>query len=198
MDGGAKHPDDDDEDDDHRHSDAPHVQTPIASDTTANDLIANLTVVMSAKNEEQTYIMLKPDGVQRGLLPEVIARFSRKGFKLVGLKLMNVSEEHAKKHYADLSSKPFFGSLVTYMCSGPVVAMVWEGLNVVKTGRALIGETNPAASAPGTLRGDFSIEIGRNIIHGSDAVESAKHEIGLWFPEGVCAWESCAKAWIYE
>jgi len=170
----------------------------IASDTLTNDLIANLTVVMSAKNEEQTYIMLKPDGVQRGLLPEVIARFSRKGFKLVGLKLMNVSEEHAKKHYADLSSKPFFGSLVTYMCSGPVVAMVWEGLNVVKTGRALIGETNPAASAPGTLRGDFSIEIGRNIIHGSDAVESAKHEIGLWFPEGVCAWESCAKAWIYE
>ena len=169
----------------------------IASDTLTNDLIANLTV-MSAKNEEQTYIMLKPDGVQRGLLPEVIARFSRKGFKLVGLKLMNVSEEHAKKHYADLSSKPFFGSLVTYMCSGPVVAMVWEGLNVVKTGRALIGETNPAASAPGTLRGDFSIEIGRNIIHGSDAVESAKHEIGLWFPEGVCAWESCAKAWIYE
>jgi len=166
-------------------------------DAVSKELENKLTTKMSAR-EEQTYIMLKPDGVQRGLLPEVIARFSRKGFKLVGLKMMNVSKEHAEKHYADLSHKPFFGSLVSYMCSGPVIAMVWEGLNVVKTGRVLIGETNPAASAPGTLRGDFSIEIGRNIIHGSDAVDSAKHEIALWFPEGVCAWESCAKAWIYE
>ena len=145
-----------------------------------------------------SFTTARPDGVQRGLVAEIIARFARKGFTLRAMKMMNVSKEHAEKHYADLSSKPFFGSLVSYMCSGPVVAMVWEGLNVVKTGRALIGETNPAASAPGTLRGDFSIEIGRNIIHGSDAVESAKHEIGLWFPVGVCAWESCAKAWIYE
>ena len=114
------------------------------------------------------------------------------------MKMMNVSKEHAEKHYADLSSKPFFGGLVSYMCSGPVVAMVWEGLDVVKTGRKIIGATNPAASEPGTIRGDFCIEVGRNVIHGSDAVESANHEIGLWFPEGVCEYEPCQKAWIYE
>ena len=101
------------------------------------------------------------------------------------LKMQNVSKEHAEKHYADLSSKPFFGGLVSYMCSGPVVAMVWEGKDVVKTGRKIIGATNPAASEPGTIRGDFCIEGGRNVIHGSDAVESANHEIALWFPEGL-------------
>ena len=140
----------------------------------------------------------RPDGVQRGLVAEIIARFARKGFTLRALKMQNVSKEHAEKHYADLSSKPFFGGLVSYMCSGPVVAMVWEGKDVVKTGRKIIGATNPAASEPGTIRGDFCIEVGRNVIHGSDAVESANHEIALWFPEGVCEYESCAKAWIYE
>ena len=140
----------------------------------------------------------RPDGVQRGLVADIIARFARKGFTLRAMKMMNVSKEHAEKHYADLSSKPFFGGLVSYMCSGPVVAMVWEGKDVVKTGRKIIGATNPAASEPGTIRGDFCIEVGRNVIHGSDAVESAQHEIGLWFPEGVCEYEPCAKAWIYE
>ena len=128
----------------------------------------------------------RPDGVQRGLVAEIIARFARKGFTLRAMKMMNVSKEHAEKHYADLSAKPFFGGLVSYMCSGPVVAMVWEGKDVVKTGRKIIGATNPAASEPGTIRGDFCIEVGRNVIHGSDAVESANHEIGLWFPRG-CA-----------
>ncbi|KAD3336907.1 hypothetical protein E3N88_32426 [Mikania micrantha] len=137
---------------------------------------------------EQTFIMIKPDGVQRGLVGEIIGRFEKKGFSLKGLKLLTVDQAFAEKHYADLSSKPFFNGLVEYIISGPVVAMVWEGKNVVTTGRKIIGATNPAESAPGTIRGDFAIDIGRNVIHGSDAVESAKKEIGLWFPDGVANW----------
>ena len=114
---------------------------------------------------EQSYIMIKPDGVQRGLVGEIINRFSRKGFTLRGLKMMQVSEQLAKDHYADLSSKPFFGSLVDYIISAPVVAMVWEGKDVVKTGRKIIGATNPAESAPGTIRGDFCIEVGVRTTH---------------------------------
>ncbi|KAI3676800.1 hypothetical protein L1987_86413 [Smallanthus sonchifolius] len=147
---------------------------------------------------EQTFIMIKPDGVQRGLVGEIIGRFEKKGFSLKGLKLLTVDQAFAEKHYADLSSKPFFNGLVEYIVSGPVVAMVWEGKNVVTTGRKIIGATNPAESAPGTIRGDFAIDIGRNVIHGSDAVESAKKEIGLWFPEGVANWSSSLHPWIYE
>ncbi|KAI3683175.1 hypothetical protein L1987_83675 [Smallanthus sonchifolius] len=147
---------------------------------------------------EQTFIMIKPDGVQRGLVGEIIGRFEKKGFSLKGLKLLTVGQAFAEKHYADLSSKPFFNGLVEYIISGPVVAMVWEGKNVVTTGRKIIGATNPAESAPGTIRGDFAIDIGRNVIHGSDAVESAKKEIGLWFPEGVANWSSSLHPWIYE
>lgn len=147
---------------------------------------------------EQTFIMIKPDGVQRGLVGEIITRFEKKGFYLKGLKMVSVERSFAEKHYEDLSAKPFFGGLVEYIISGPVVAMVWEGKNVVATGRTIIGATNPLASAPGTIRGDFAIEIGRNIIHGSDAVESAKKEIALWFPEGVSNWQSCLHPWVYE
>ena len=107
--------------------------------------------------------------------------------------------EHLEKHYADLSKKPFFPGLVKYMASGPVVAMVWEGLNVVKTGSVMLGETNPADSLPGTIRGDFAVQVGRNICHGSDAVESANNEIALWFkPEELVSWEPELKDWIYE
>ena len=109
---------------------------------------------------EQSYIMIKPDGVQRGLIGEIINRFTKKGFTLRALKMIQVDEALAKEHYADLSSKPFFGSLVEYIVSAPVVAMVWEGKDVVKTGRKIIGATNPADSAPGTIRGDFCIEVG--------------------------------------
>ncbi|TLM24765.1 nucleoside-diphosphate kinase [Acinetobacter baumannii] len=147
---------------------------------------------------EQTFIMIKPDGLQRGLVGEIIGRFEKKGFSLKGLKLLNVDQAFAEKHYADLSSKPFFSGLVEYIVSGPVVAMVWEGKGVVATGRKIIGATNPAESAPGTIRGDFAIDIGRNVIHGSDAVESARKEIGLWFPEGVANWSSSLSPWIYE
>ncbi|GMY23035.1 nucleoside diphosphate kinase 1 [Fagus crenata] len=147
---------------------------------------------------EQTFIMIKPDGVQRGLVGEIIKRFEQKGFALKGLKLSTVDRPFAEKHYADLSAKPFFSSLVDYIISGPVVAMVWEGKNVVLTGRKIIGATNPSESAPGTIRGDFAVEIGRNVIHGSDAVESARKEIALWFPEGPVSWESSLNHWIYE
>jgi nucleoside-diphosphate kinase len=111
---------------------------------------------------------------------------------------VSVEKAHAEKHYSDLSSKPFFAGLVDYICSGPVVAMVWEGKGVVATGRTIIGATNPAASAPGTIRGDFCIEVGRNVIHGSDSVDSANKEIALWFPEGVSEWTPAANPWIYE
>merc|ERR1712190_192835 len=150
-------------------------------------------------NGERTFIMIKPDGVQRGLCGDIIKRFEQKGFKLVAMKFMQASEDHLKKHYADLSSKPFFAGLVKYMASGPVLAMVWEGLNVVATGRVMLGETNPKDSKPGTIRGDFCIQVGRNICHGSDAVESAQKEIALWFKdEDLVSWESAMYTWIYE
>merc|ERR1712113_711974 len=154
---------------------------------------------MADKNAERTFIMIKPDGVHRGIVGEIIKRFENKGFKLVAMKLMQASVEHLEKHYADLAKKPFFPGLVKYMASGPVVPMVWEGNNVVKTGRVMLGETNPANSAPGTIRGDFCIDVGRNICHGSDGVESAKKEIALWFKdEELVKWDPVSETWIYE
>merc|ERR1712203_1218332 len=152
-----------------------------------------------AGNKERTFIMLKPDAVHRGLVGDIIKRFEQKGFKLVAMKFMQASEELLKEHYADLSTKKFFPGLIKYMGSGPVVPMVWEGLNAVKTGRVMLGATNPADSAPGTIRGDLCIQVGRNMCHGSDAVDSANKEIDLWFkPEELCSWESCQKDWVYE
>merc|ERR1719252_77009 len=138
---------------------------------------------------ERTYIMIKPDGVQRGLVGEIIKRFEQRGYKLQGIKLFQASEELLKTHYSDLVEKPFFPSLLSYMLSGPVTCMVWEGKNAVKMGRQMLGATNPQDSLPGTIRGDFSIEVGRNICHGSDSAENAEKEIKLWFKEGeVCDW----------
>jgi len=142
--------------------------------------------------------MIKPDGVQRGLIGEIISRFEKKGFYLKAMKFITVEKSFAEKHYEDLSSKPFFPALVDYIVSGPVVAMVWEGKNVVSTGRKIIGATNPAESAPGTIRGDYAIMVGRNIIHGSDSVENARKEIALWFSEGLSNWQSNLHPWIYE
>lgn len=129
---------------------------------------------------------------------KIIQRFEEKGFFLKALKLEVVERSLAEEHYADLASKPFFTGLVDFICSGPVVCMVWEGKEVVKTGRVLIGATNPLASAPGTIRGDFCIDVGRNVIHGSDSVESALKEISLWFPEGVAEYDHTGRNWIYE
>ncbi|XP_020811027.1 nucleoside diphosphate kinase [Drosophila serrata] len=161
-------------------------------------LFSIISVAMAA-NKERTFIMVKPDGVQRGLVGKIIERFEQKGFKLVALKFTWASKELLEKHYADLSARPFFPGLVNYMNSGPVVPMVWEGLNVVKTGRQMLGATNPADSLPGTIRGDFCIQVGRNIIHGSDAVESAEKEIALWFNEKeLVTWTPAAVDWVYE
>ena len=148
---------------------------------------------------ERTFIMIKPDGVQRGLVGEVIGRFEAKGFTLVGLKSLSVSQELAQKHYDVHKERPFFGSLVEFICSSPVVAMVWEGEGVVASARKLIGETNPLSAEPGTIRGDFGVSIGRNLIHGSDAVETARKEIELWFSDkDLTSWEPTVNTWLYE
>uniref|UniRef100_A0A671VSM6 Nucleoside diphosphate kinase n=2 Tax=Sparus aurata TaxID=8175 RepID=A0A671VSM6_SPAAU len=151
-----------------------------------------------AEQKERTFIAIKPDGVQRGIIGEIIKRFEAKGFKLVGMKMMHASQDHLEKHYADLKGRPFFPTLIDYMSSGPVVAMVWEGKGVVKTGRVMLGETNPADSKPGTIRGDFCIDVSKNIIHGSDSVESANKEISLWFTDDeLVSYTSCAFSWLY-
>ena len=148
---------------------------------------------------ERTFIMIKPDGVQRNLVGEVIRRFETKGFKLVGLKFLSVSKELAEKHYGVHNERPFFAGLVQFITSSPVVAMVWEGDGVVASARNLIGATNPLTSAPGTIRGDFGVSVGRNLIHGSDAIETAQYEIALWFtPEELVSWEPTINPWIYE
>ncbi|KAL1584120.1 Nucleoside diphosphate kinase [Cladosporium halotolerans] len=150
-------------------------------------------------SNEQTFIAIKPDGVQRGLIGPIIQRFEQRGFKLAAIKLVTASKEHLETHYADLAGKPFFPGLVAYMASGPICAMVWEGRDAVKTGRTLLGATNPLASQPGTIRGDFAIDVGRNVCHGSDAVESAQKEIALWFkPEELQSWKQSQHDWVYE
>lgn len=148
---------------------------------------------------ERTFIAIKPDGVQRGLVGEIIRRFETKGFTLVGLKLLQVSRELAEQHYDVHKERPFFPGLVDFITSGPVVAMVWEGDGVVASARKIIGATNPLNSEPGTIRGDFGVSIGRNIIHGSDATETAQREIALWFkPEELADWKPTITPWLYE
>ncbi|TFB04625.1 Nucleoside diphosphate kinase [Trichoderma ghanense] len=148
---------------------------------------------------EQTFIAIKPDGVQRGLIGPIITRFESRGFKLVAIKLTTPGKEHLEAHYADLKGKPFFNGLIEYMNSGPICAMIWEGRDAVKTGRTILGATNPLASAPGTIRGDYAIDVGRNVCHGSDSVENAKKEIALWFKDGEAVnWKSAQFDWVYE
>jgi nucleoside-diphosphate kinase len=130
---------------------------------------------------ERTFVAIKPDGVEKGLIGEIITRFERKGYKLLGLKFLNVKTELAHKHYMEHIGKPFFDDLVEFIISGPVVAMAWEGNQVVSGARKLIGATNPADAAPGTIRADYAINVGRNIIHGADSIASAEREIGLFF-----------------
>lgn len=155
--------------------------------------------VRMAGNNERTYIMVKPDGVQRGLVGQIIGRFEQRGYQLKGLKLMKPTEALLKQHYNELVTKAFFPRLLEYMLSGPVCAMVWEGKGAVATGRMMLGATNPQASAPGTIRGDYCIDVGKNICHGSDSVENAEREIGLWFTSAeLLEWESHTKAWLYE
>lgn len=149
--------------------------------------------------QERTFLMIKPDGVQRNLASKIICRFEEKGYKLVGLKLCRPSQTHFEEHYGDLKGKPFFPGLIGYVMSGPVIAMVWQGTNIVKTARKMLGETKPLDSAPGTIRGDFCIDVGRNIIHGSDSVDNANKEISLWFrPDEIIDYQPTNDVWIYE
>nr|1XIQ_A Chain A, Nucleoside diphosphate kinase B [Plasmodium falciparum 3D7]1XIQ_B Chain B, Nucleoside diphosphate kinase B [Plasmodium falciparum 3D7]1XIQ_C Chain C, Nucleoside diphosphate kinase B [Plasmodium falciparum 3D7]1XIQ_D Chain D, Nucleoside diphosphate kinase B [Plasmodium falciparum 3D7]1XIQ_E Chain E, Nucleoside diphosphate kinase B [Plasmodium falciparum 3D7]1XIQ_F Chain F, Nucleoside diphosphate kinase B [Plasmodium falciparum 3D7] len=146
---------------------------------------------------EKSFIMIKPDGVQRGLVGTIIKRFEKKGYKLIAIKMLNPTEEILKEHYKELSDQPFFKNLVAYISKGPVVAMVWEGVDMVKQGRKLIGETNPLTSNTGTIRGDFCLEVSKNVIHGSDSVASANKEINIWFKaEELTQWKHHMKEWI--
>lgn len=148
---------------------------------------------------ERTFSMIKPDAVQRGLVGDIIARLERKGLKIVGMKLLQISPELAKKNYAEHEGKPFYDGLVSYITSSPVVVMVLEGANAVSTVRTLMGATHPQEAAPGTIRADFGQDIGRNIIHGSDSPESAAREISIFFSDDELAeYTRIDEAWLYE
>ena len=196
-------------------------------------------------NLERTFLAVKPDGVQRALIGDIIARFEKRGYKLVGLKMVWPTLEMAQTHYQDLSKKPFYPGLCAFFSSGPIVCMCWEGKDIIKQGRQMLGETqplvsslrysiiksrtafrrffscdwNPAvdviiaiddimsspnmyiflqASKPGSIRGDYSIDLGRNICHGSDSPEAAEHELKMWFPEGVNDWKKSVDSSVYE
>jgi nucleoside-diphosphate kinase len=147
---------------------------------------------------ERTFVMVKPDGVQRGLIGEIISRFERRGLKIVGLKMVQVGDELARQHYAVHEGKPFFAGLINYITSAPVVAMVVEGANAVVAARQTVGATRPFEAAPGSIRADFALEIGRNLVHASDAPETAATEIALWFGEGLIEWRRDTDRWIFE
>ncbi len=148
---------------------------------------------------ERTFVMIKPDGVERGVIGEVISRLERKGLKIVAMKMLKIEDSLAKEHYAEHKEKPFFDALVSYITSGPVVAMVVEGKNVIKVVRTLVGATNPIEANPGTIRGDFGMDLGRNIIHASDSEKSAQREISLFFnPDEILSYERAIDKWIYE
>ena len=148
---------------------------------------------------ETTLVLLKPDAVQRGLVGEVTARLERTGLKIVGMKLMQVSPELAERHYGEHVGKPFFDALVSFITSGPIVAMALGGPNAVAVVRKTMGATNPAESPAGTVRGDFGIDIGRNLVHGSDSAESAERELALFFDDGeLLSYSRSTDGWIVE
>ena len=147
---------------------------------------------------QTTFVMVKPDGVQRGLVGEIISRFERKGLKLVGLRSIVPSEQIAEEHYAVHKERPFYNGLIEFITSGPVVAMAWNGKDAISVARLIIGATNGREANPGTIRGDFGMDIGYNMIHGSDAPETAEFELGLWFPEGINNWVQDSQSWVYE
>ena len=158
-----------------------------------------LRVIINSMTKERTFIAIKPDGVQRGYIAEIIGRFEIKGFKLVGLKQLVPSKELAQNHYGVHKDRPFFNDLVEFISSGPVIAMIWEGDGVILSARKLIGSTKPLEAEPGTIRGDLAINIGRNIIHGSDAEETAEFEINLWFDKNeICDWDTSDFQWRSE
>ncbi|MFN8379312.1 MAG: nucleoside-diphosphate kinase [Anaerolineae bacterium] len=148
---------------------------------------------------ERTFIIVKPDAVQRGLTGEIIKRFEQRGLKIVGMKFMQVPRELAEKHYAEHAGKGFYEGLLSYISSGPVVALALEGTNAVAAARNTIGKTKPAESDAGSIRGDFGLEVGRNLVHGSDSVESSARELALWFTdEELVSWSRNTDPWVFE
>ncbi|NWS41700.1 NDKM protein, partial [Probosciger aterrimus] len=148
--------------------------------------------------QEKTLVLVKPDAVQRRLVGTVIQRFERRGFKLVAMKLLQADRGLLDKHYQQLQQKPFYPALLAYMTSGPLVAMVWEGYNVVRSTRAMVGDTDSAVAAAGTIRGDLSMHVSRNVVHASDSVETAQREISFWFQrDELVAWESGDRDYTY-
>jgi len=148
---------------------------------------------------ERSLVLVKPDGVQRGLVGEVISRLERRGLRLVAAKFMTVSQELAETHYAIHIGKPFYAGLISYITSAPVMAMVWEGPNAVVAIRQTMGATRPTEAAPGSLRHDFALEVGRNLTHASDTVENGAKEVGLWFEAGeLVDWTRSVDAWVFE
>ncbi|MCL2608215.1 MAG: nucleoside-diphosphate kinase [Methanomassiliicoccaceae archaeon] len=148
---------------------------------------------------ERTYLMIKPDAVQRGLTGEIFSRFEKKGLKLLAMKFMVISKETAERHYGEHKGKKFYDPLISYITSGPVLAMVWEGEDAVSVCRNMMGKTNPKESAPGTIRGDYGIQTGMNIIHGSDSPESAEREISIFFKaDEIVSYSRTSDQWIYE
>lgn len=148
---------------------------------------------------ERSLIILKPDAVQRGLVSTILGRLEQRGLRFAGLKMMHVTEELARKHYAEHEGKPFFVGLIEYITSGPVVVIVVTGKNVIETVRTMVGATNPVKSAPGTIRGDFGLEIGRNLIHASDSPESGERETAIFFASNeLVTMERSVDRWIYE
>lgn len=146
---------------------------------------------------ERTYLMIKPDGVQRSLIGEIVGRFERKGLKLIGAKLMSVPVETAERHYAEHKGKDFYQPLLDFITSGPVFAMVWEGDDAIAHARLLIGKTNSLEAAPGSIRADFALHTRYNLIHGSDSRESAEREISIFFrPEELVSYDKPLQAWI--
>jgi nucleoside-diphosphate kinase len=151
------------------------------------------------KNMERTLIIVKPDGVQRGLTGEIIRRFEARGLRIIGMKFMQVSRELAEKHYEIHRERPFFGSLVNYIVSSPVVVIALEGTNAIAAARQTIGSTKPAEAAAGTIRGDFALEIGRNLVHGSDSVENGQIEVANFFTDAeLVSWPRATDPWIFE
>lgn len=148
---------------------------------------------------DRTFIMVKPDGVQRGLIGEVVSRFEAKGFKLVAAKFERIPEARVMEHYAEHTAKPFFAGLKAHITSGPCFLMVWEGKNIVPVSRAMIGATNPAEAAPGTIRGDLALEIGMNVVHGSDSPATAQREIAIHFSaDEIVEYGRVDETWLYE
>ncbi len=145
---------------------------------------------------QRTLILLKPDAVQRGLAGEILARFERKGLRIVALKQVIATVEQTTKHYAEHAQKPFFPEIQRFITSGPLIALSLEGDSAVIVARSLIGATDGRAAAPGTIRGDFGLSKSNNLVHGSDSPESAERELAIWFPEGTLSWTKVDQNWV--